>query len=121
MTSLVPLLVIWLFRICDRGAKFLASLVSGKLDGCSPEKGSNPAKYFASWITNPEDQGFIECGSINMHSLHLHTFARWFFEFESYGPAILVTIGAALLMACGIGASCSPCKEKDEVFHRQVF
>ena len=24
-------------------------------------------------------------------------------------------------MACGIGAACSPCKEKDEVFHRQVF
>jgi hypothetical protein len=56
-----------------------------------------------------------------MHALHFHTLARWFFEFESYGPAILVTVGAALLMACGIGASCSPCKEKDEVFHRQVF
>jgi hypothetical protein len=56
-----------------------------------------------------------------MHSLHLHTFVRWFFQFESYGPAILVTVGAALLMACGIGAACSPCKEKDEVFHRQVF
>jgi len=46
-----------------------------------------------------------------MHSLHFHTLARWFYEFESYGPAILVTIGAA----------CSPCEEKDEVFHRQVF
>jgi hypothetical protein len=56
-----------------------------------------------------------------MHSVHLHTFVRWFFQFESYGPAILVTVGAALLMACGIGAACSPCKEKDEVFHRQVF
>jgi hypothetical protein len=56
-----------------------------------------------------------------MHSLHFHTLARWFYEFESYWPAILVTIGAALLMACGIGATCSPCEEKDEVFHRQVF
>jgi hypothetical protein len=56
-----------------------------------------------------------------MLSLHLHTFARWFFQFESYGPAIMVTIGAALLLACGIGAACSPCEEKDEVFHRQVF
>ena len=37
------------------------------------------------------------------------------------GNSILVTIGAALLMACGIGAACSPCEEKDEVFHRQVF
>jgi len=26
---------------------------------------------------------------------------HWFFQFESYGPAILVTIGAALLIACG--------------------
>ena len=56
-----------------------------------------------------------------MHLVHFHTFARWFFQFESYGPAILVTVGAALLMACGLGAACSPCKEKDEVFHRQVF
>ena len=57
-----------------------------------------------------------------MHSVfNFHTFARWFFEFEAYGPAILVTVGAALLMACGIGAACSPCEEKDEVFHRQVF
>ena len=57
-----------------------------------------------------------------MHSLlHFHSLAHWFFQFESYGPAILVTIGAALLIACGIGATCSPCEEKDEVFHRQVF
>ncbi len=31
-----------------------------------------------------------------MHSLHFHNLAHWFFQFESYGPAILVTIGAAL-------------------------
>ena len=54
-------------------------------------------------------------------SLNLHTFAQWFFAFESYAPAIALTIGAALLFACGIGATCSPCKEKDEFFHRQVF
>jgi hypothetical protein len=65
--------------------------------------------------------GFHKEWSTTMHSLHFHTLARWFYEFESYGPAILVTIGAALLMACGIGATCSPCEEKDEVFHRQVF
>jgi hypothetical protein len=56
-----------------------------------------------------------------MHFLHFHNLAHWFFQFESYGPAVLVTIGAALLIACGIGATCSPCEEKDEVFHRQVF
>jgi hypothetical protein len=56
-----------------------------------------------------------------MHAVHLHTLVRWFSQFSSYGPAIVVTIGAALLMGCGIGAVCSPCEEKDEVFHRQVF
>ena len=56
-----------------------------------------------------------------MLGLNLHTFAQWFFAFESYVPAIVVTVGAALLFACAIGAACSPCKEKDEFFHRQVF
>jgi hypothetical protein len=56
-----------------------------------------------------------------MHFLNFHNLAHWLIQFESYGPAILVTIGAALLIACGIGATCSPCEEKDEVFHRQVF
>jgi hypothetical protein len=56
-----------------------------------------------------------------MHPLHFHTIAQLWSQFESYGPAIVITIGAALLMGCGIGATCSPCKEKDEVFHRQVF
>jgi hypothetical protein len=55
-----------------------------------------------------------------MHPIHFHQLAHWFSQFESYGPAILVTIGAALLMACGIGAACSPCEEKDQVFHRHV-
>jgi hypothetical protein len=56
-----------------------------------------------------------------MHPLHFHTITHLLLEFESYGPAIFITIGAALLMGCGIGATCSPCKEKDDVFHRQVF
>src|ERR1700722_11275759 len=85
------------------------------------QKGKQPCKIFCISDNQPWGSGFHRVWSITMHSLHLHTFARWFFQFESYGPAILVTIGAALLMACGIGASCSPCEEKDEVFHRQVF
>jgi hypothetical protein len=56
-----------------------------------------------------------------MPSLHLHTFAQILFAFEFYAPAIMITVGAALLFACGIGAACSPCREKDEFFHRQVF
>jgi hypothetical protein len=85
------------------------------------QKGSHADKYFVSWKTPPPGFGSHRVWSITMHSLHFHNLAHWFFQFESYGPAILVTIGAALLIACGIGATCSPCEEKDEVFHRQVF
>jgi hypothetical protein len=99
---------------------FVPSVLFGKVDVPFPQREATPEKYFASQ-NHPLGLGFHKAWSTKMHSLHLHTFARWFFQFESYGPAILVTIGAALLMACGIGAACSPCKEKDEVFHRQVF
>jgi hypothetical protein len=100
---------------------FVPSVLSGLWTRLS-QNGSYREKYFVSWKTHPRDSGFIKHGVPSMHFLHFHTLARWFFfEFESYGPAILVTVGAALLMACGIGATCSPCKEKDEVFHRQVF
>lgn len=54
-------------------------------------------------------------------SLDLSTFVQWFFAFESCVPAIVVTVGAALLFVCAIGANCAPCREKDEFFHRQVF
>jgi hypothetical protein len=85
------------------------------------EKGSHLPEIFCILENHPPGFRFHREWSNNMLSLHLHTFARWFFQFESYGPAIMVTVGAALLLACGIGATCSPCEEKDEVFHRQVF
>jgi hypothetical protein len=47
--------------------------------------------------------------------------AHWFSQIESYLPAILVTVGAALLLGCGVSALCSPCREKDDIFHRHVF
>jgi hypothetical protein len=97
---------------------FVALVVFGKQ---VVSQRSRPNNYFVSWKTFPRASGFIKCGVSPMHSLHFHNLAHWFFQFESYGPAILVTIGAALLIACGIGATCSPCEEKDEVFHRQVF
>jgi hypothetical protein len=84
-------------------------------------KGSRRKKYFVSWKTIPPGFGSYKAWSFKMHFLNFHNLAHWFIQFESYGPAILVTIGAALLIACGIGATCSPCEEKDEVFHRQVF
>ena len=53
-------------------------------------------------------------------SWHLQTFVQWFFQFESLVPAIVVTVVSGLLFACGIGAICAPCKEKDSFFHRHV-
>jgi hypothetical protein len=58
---------------------------------------------------------------MNMPSLNLHTFAQWLFQFEAYVPAIVVTVAAALLLLCSIGATCSPREDEDEVFHRHVF
>jgi hypothetical protein len=46
--------------------------------------------------------------------------AHWLAGLESYLPAILVTVGAALLFGCGVSALCSPCREKDDIFHRHV-
>ena len=47
--------------------------------------------------------------------------AHWLCGLESYLPAILVTVGAALLFGCGVSALCAPCREKDDIFHRHVF
>jgi small ligand-binding sensory domain FIST len=39
---------------------------------------------------------------------------------SDYLPAILVTIGVAVLIGCAVGCVCTPCEEKDDVFHRHV-
>jgi hypothetical protein len=39
---------------------------------------------------------------------------------SDYLPAILVTIGVAVLIACAVGCVCTPCEEKDDLFHRHV-
>jgi hypothetical protein len=55
-----------------------------------------------------------------MHSLDFHNLARWFFQVESYGPAILVTIGAALLIVSSIDVAGSPCEKKECSIARRV-
>ena len=40
---------------------------------------------------------------------------------SSYLPAILITLGVAALVGCAVGCNCSPCKEKDDLFHREVY
>jgi hypothetical protein len=55
-----------------------------------------------------------------MLSTHFSIVAHLLSGLESYLPAILVTIGAALLFGCGVSALCSPCRDKDDIFHRHV-
>jgi hypothetical protein len=55
-----------------------------------------------------------------MFSTHFAIIAHWLFEFESYVPAAVITAGAALLLGSAVSAVCSPCKEKDSIFHKQV-
>lgn len=38
---------------------------------------------------------------------------------SNYLPAILVTVGIAVLIACAVGCACSPCEEKDNLFHHE--
>lgn len=51
----------------------------------------------------------------------LQTFISWFLTFQSFVPAIVITVAAALLFVCILGATCSPDREHDGFFHRHVF
>ncbi len=42
-------------------------------------------------------------------------------QLSNYLPAILITIGVAALVTCAVGCSSAPCKEKDDLFHREVY
>ncbi len=53
---------------------------------------------------------------LNMHELIAHLS-----ELSNYLPAILITLGVAALVGCAVGCHCSPCEEKDELFHREVY
>ncbi|MGC2639877.1 MAG: hypothetical protein WA294_22040 [Acidobacteriaceae bacterium] len=55
-------------------------------------------------------------GPLNMHEILAHLS-----EISSYLPAVLITLGVAILVGCAVGCVCSPCEEKDELFHREVY
>ena len=57
-----------------------------------------------------------EWGFLCMHELIAHLS-----ELSSYLPAILITLGVAALVACAVGCHASPCEEKDDLFHREVY
>jgi hypothetical protein len=53
---------------------------------------------------------------LNMHDLLAHLS-----QLSSYLPAILITLGVAALVSCAVGCHASPCEEKDDLFHREVY
>lgn len=75
-------------------------------------------------LTANQNKGFalyINKAECSMLTRDFSIIAHWLSQLEAYLPAILVTVGAALLLACGVSALCSPCREKDDIFHRHVF
>ena len=55
-------------------------------------------------------------GILKMHDLLTHL-SGW----TGIVPAILIMIGVAVLVCSAVGCCCSPCKEKDDIFHREVY
>lgn len=53
---------------------------------------------------------------VNMRDLLQHIS-----QLSSYLPAVIITLGLVILIGCAIGCTCGPCKEKDDLFHREVF
>lgn len=51
----------------------------------------------------------------------MHVLLEHLSEISSYLPAVLITLGVATLVGCAIGCVCSPCEEKDDLFHREVY
>jgi small ligand-binding sensory domain FIST len=54
--------------------------------------------------------------TMNAHSILLHLS-----HLSDYLPAILVTLGVAVLIGCAVGCVCEPCEEKDDLFHHEVM
>lgn len=63
---------------------------------------------------------FLEEG-LNMWFLHMHDLLNHLSRLSDFLPAILVTIGVAMLIGCAVGCVCSPCEEKDDLFHKEVY
>lgn len=56
-----------------------------------------------------------------MWFLKMHDVLAHLSHLSSYLPAILITLGVAALVGCAVGCNCEPCKEKDDLFHREVY
>ena len=50
----------------------------------------------------------------------LHDLLNYLSRLSDLLPAMLVTIAIAMLIACAVGCACSPSKEEDDLFHKDV-
>lgn len=55
-------------------------------------------------------------GFEKMHEILIHLS-----NLSDFLPAILVTLGIAVLIVCVVGCLCEPCEEKDDIFHHEVI
>ncbi len=55
-----------------------------------------------------------------MWFLHLHAVLWHIAHLNAHLGEAIITIGAALLVGCAASCACSPCREKDELFHKHV-
>ena len=56
-----------------------------------------------------------------MGLLNLHDVLEHVSQLSSYLPAVLIMLGVATLVSCAVGCCSSPCEEKDDLFHREVY
>jgi small ligand-binding sensory domain FIST len=56
-----------------------------------------------------------------MWFLKMHDLLGHLSQLSDLLPAILVTIGVAMLIGCAVGCVCTPCEEKDDLFHKEVY
>ncbi len=56
-----------------------------------------------------------------MWFLHLHEFLTHVSRLSPDLPEIVITVAAILLVGSAASCVCSPCEEKDELFHREVY
>jgi hypothetical protein len=56
-----------------------------------------------------------------MLSPNFSVISHLFSQLEAFVPAIVITLGAGVLVFCAVSGNCSPCKEKDQIFRKRVI
>jgi hypothetical protein len=80
------------------------------------------------WSRRPRNEktpqqvaGFLTYREEVQELFHIHSLLAHISAISSYLPAVLITLGIVTLVGCAIGCICSPCEEKDDLFHRRTY